>query len=302
MSPAPTSRCWNAEAARATAEAVEAAAVIANLRARSRRRRPTDGSPLTPRRPASLAQDKGRAAIGIGRNPWALSTRSRASSISCAWPRLSARVKKPRAGQHIDRRRRAGALVRETPDARPSISRIASSRGRRSTRARRDSGALGDGAGVGKGRGGRHPDGEPARIVMAWFGLIKIGAISALINTQTAAPLAHSLTSGRRHHSDARPTRRTLPLGPAAHQTLLTVLGERRRGRKGPPTSTPRWRRWSLAPIPRPFRDGLTCADKALYITPPGTTGMPKAAVITIMRMQVMMQASRSRSGRRRRT
>ena len=128
--------------------------------------------------------------------------------------------------------------------------------------------------------------------IMAWFGLIKIGAIGALINTnQTAAPLAHSLNiSGAKHlvlgaelagqYSSAADRIET-PLtvwatggAVAGASDLDAVLAEK-----------------SPAPIPPTFRDGLTCADKALYIYTSGTTGMPKAANISHLRMQMMMQA-----------
>jgi fatty-acyl-CoA synthase len=128
--------------------------------------------------------------------------------------------------------------------------------------------------------------------LMAWCGLNKIGAIGALINThQSAAPLAHSLNiSGARHlvlgaelagHFASARDRLETPMTVWASggqvegaEDLDAVLAET-----------------SPAPIPRPFRDGLTCADKALYIYTSGTTGMPKAANISHLRMQMMMQA-----------
>lgn len=128
--------------------------------------------------------------------------------------------------------------------------------------------------------------------IMAWFGLHKIGAVGALINTnQTAAPLAHSLNiSGARHLilgselGESFATARTLlenPLtvwatgGPVeGAQDLDAVLAEMR-----------------PAPIPTTFRQGLTCADKALYIYTSGTTGLPKAANISHLRVQLMMHA-----------
>ena len=128
--------------------------------------------------------------------------------------------------------------------------------------------------------------------IMAWFGLHKLGAIGALINTNlTAAPLAHSLNiSGAKHlilgaelgenfatAADRLETPMTVWVSGgvvAGASDLDAILAET-----------------SPAPIPRPFRDGLTCADKALYIYTSGTTGMPKAANISHLRLQNMMHA-----------
>lgn len=128
--------------------------------------------------------------------------------------------------------------------------------------------------------------------IMAWYGLHKIGAIGALINTNlTTAPLAHSLNiSGARHlilgaelaaNFASCADRLEAPMTVWAHggavagaNDMDAVLAE-----------------LSPAPIPRPFRDGLTCKDKALYIYTSGTTGMPKAANISHLRMQNMMHA-----------
>ncbi len=128
--------------------------------------------------------------------------------------------------------------------------------------------------------------------IMAWYGLHKIGAVGALINTnQTTAPLAHSLNiSGAKHlilgaelaanfGSCAERLETAMTVwaqggAVAGANDLDAVLGDT-----------------SPAPIPRPFRDGLTNADKALYIYTSGTTGMPKAANISHLRMQNMMHA-----------
>ncbi len=128
--------------------------------------------------------------------------------------------------------------------------------------------------------------------IMAWFGLFKIGAVAALINTnQTSASLAHSLNiSGARHLIlDAELGANFLS---AQHQ-LSAPMDVWTWG--GPITGTQdlsaALEAESPAPIPRSFRDGLTAKDSALYIYTSGTTGLPKAAKISHLRMQMMMQA-----------
>ena len=126
--------------------------------------------------------------------------------------------------------------------------------------------------------------------VMAWLGLIKIGAVVALINSnQKGAPLAHSIAiSGARHAIvGAELTaawRETLPLmdapppawcdGGAADgmEALDAALAAQ-----------------SPAQPDEELRAELTCKDGAFYIYTSGTTGMPKAAKISHMRMLYMM-------------
>jgi fatty-acyl-CoA synthase len=128
--------------------------------------------------------------------------------------------------------------------------------------------------------------------IMAWFGLHKIGAIGALINTnQTAAPLAHSLgISGAKH----------LVLGAELADNYATAIDRLDTpmtawatggGVQGSEDLDAALTQMSPAPIPTTFRDGLKAGDKALYVYTSGTTGMPKAANISHMRAQMMMHA-----------
>jgi len=128
--------------------------------------------------------------------------------------------------------------------------------------------------------------------IMAWFGLHKIGAIGALINTnQTTAPLAHSLNiSGAKHLILGAELAGNFGTCIERLETEMTVWAQGG-AVAGASDLDAVLAELSPAPIPRPFRDGLTCKDKALYIYTSGTTGMPKAANISHLRMQNMMHA-----------
>ena len=128
--------------------------------------------------------------------------------------------------------------------------------------------------------------------IMAWFGLHKIGAVGALINTNlTTAPLAHSLNiSGAKHLILGAELGANFASATERLETPMTVWASGG-AVAGANDLDALLAETSPAPIPRPFRDGLTCADKALYIYTSGTTGMPKAANISHLRLQNMMHA-----------
>ncbi len=126
--------------------------------------------------------------------------------------------------------------------------------------------------------------------IMAWLGLLKLGAIVALINTNLrAGPLAHSIASAQARHaivgSDCAtayaeaaalmeaPPRPWITGGEhAGGEDLDAALGQ------------------ASAQTPDPsLRQGLTLRDVAFYIYTSGTTGLPKAANFTHMRMLYMM-------------
>ncbi|MGH6872495.1 MAG: long-chain-acyl-CoA synthetase [Rhizomicrobium sp.] len=123
--------------------------------------------------------------------------------------------------------------------------------------------------------------------IAAWLGLLKAGAIAALINTNLrGAPLAHSITvAGCRHvilgaefaqtYAEAEPLMQPRPsvwtTGIAGDTLDLALMAA---------PATP--------PDPA-WRAGVTCRDRALYIFTSGTTGLPKAANITHLRMLYMM-------------
>ena len=126
--------------------------------------------------------------------------------------------------------------------------------------------------------------------VVAWLGLLKAGAIAALINTNLrGAALAHSIAiAGARHvivgaeladaYLDAAAQIAPKPIGwcdggaVAGVENLDAALAAMPNAQ-----ADPLW------------RAGITCADKAFYIYTSGTTGLPKASNFTHLRMLFMM-------------
>jgi len=126
--------------------------------------------------------------------------------------------------------------------------------------------------------------------IIAWYGLIKVGAVVAWINTNLrGAALAHSITIAKARHvvlgseladayAEARPLMESPPVAwstggkVAGTEDLDAALAEA-----------------SIAGIDKAARDGLVCRDTALYIYTSGTTGLPKAANFSHMRMLYMM-------------
>jgi len=126
--------------------------------------------------------------------------------------------------------------------------------------------------------------------IIAWYGLIKIGAIVAWINTNLRGQaLAHSITIAKARHvmlgseladayAEARPLMDNPPIAWSTGgkvpgtEDLDAALAEA-----------------SIASIDKAARDGLLCRDTALYIYTSGTTGLPKAANFSHMRMLFMM-------------
>jgi fatty-acyl-CoA synthase len=126
----------------------------------------------------------------------------------------------------------------------------------------------------------------------AWYGLTKIGVVSALINNHlTGAALAHCIALTEAAHvivdeETAASLAAVRPLldRPITVWTLGTPQGGQRdlamalKGSSG------------VRPDRAQARQGLTAKDVALYIFTSGTTGLPKAARITHMRVQLYMR------------
>ena len=124
--------------------------------------------------------------------------------------------------------------------------------------------------------------------VACWLGLLKAGAIAALINTNLRGnALAHSIAiSGARHvivgneladaYLEAAPQIEPRPAGWSA--------GGRAEGLEDLDAAV-----LPSSPADPGWRHGITCKDKAFYIYTSGTTGLPKAANFTHLRMLFMM-------------
>ncbi len=128
--------------------------------------------------------------------------------------------------------------------------------------------------------------------LVAWLGLVKTGAIVALINHNLQGhALAHSLNISNAKH---------VVLGGelldnyATVQDLLDrplqawVTGEQAQGMEDLDEAL---LAQSTEPLPPATRDGMKTSDVALYIYTSGTTGNPKAANISHLRALTMMQA-----------
>ena len=124
-----------------------------------------------------------------------------------------------------------------------------------------------------------------------WYGLSKIGVVTALINNQLAGlPLAHCLNISGAHHVivDAETARvydaaRPLLERPLQQWMLGQAHGDQRDLAQALKSCS------QLAPD-RSTRADMTARETALFIFTSGTTGMPKAARITHMRAQLYMR------------
>jgi fatty-acyl-CoA synthase len=124
-----------------------------------------------------------------------------------------------------------------------------------------------------------------------WFGLSKVGVVTALINNQLAGDaLAHCLNTAAASHCLV--DEETAPALEAArprldHALQTWTLGESHGDQHDLAQSL---KSCSALRPDRERRDGLTASDTALYIFTSGTTGMPKAARISHMRAQLYMR------------
>jgi fatty-acyl-CoA synthase len=131
-----------------------------------------------------------------------------------------------------------------------------------------------------------------------WYGLSKVGVVTALINNQLTGPaLAHCLTvSGASH---CLVDEETWPAFEAAKGAVGQAVQAWTLGgaQGGQHDLSQALRSCSQLRPDRRRRDGLTAADTALFIFTSGTTGLPKAARITHMRAQLYMRGFAGATG-----
>jgi fatty-acyl-CoA synthase len=126
--------------------------------------------------------------------------------------------------------------------------------------------------------------------VVSWLGLLKAGAVAALINTNLrGAALAHSIAiSGARHVIVGRELAdayREAEPGIDPHPTGWCDGGKN----GGLEDLDSALKSLPSLPAERAWRDGIRCTDRAFYIYTSGTTGLPKASNFTHLRLLYMM-------------
>ncbi len=132
-----------------------------------------------------------------------------------------------------------------------------------------------------------------------WYGLTKVGVIGALVNNNLAdQALAHCLNICNAVHcivdDETAPCFEAIradlkkPVGAWTLGKVRDGLGDLNQALKSAST---------LRPDRAEVRDGLTAKDIALYIFTSGTTGLPKAAKMTHMRVQLYMSGFAGSTG-----
>ncbi|MFZ4605723.1 MAG: long-chain-acyl-CoA synthetase [Caulobacter sp.] len=138
-----------------------------------------------------------------------------------------------------------------------------------------------------------------AEYLPIWYGLTKVGVATGLINTNlTGAPLAHCLNiSGALHclvdaeTSPALEAVRGQLTKHVAQWTLGPVAGDRRDLAAALKSCS------NLRPDRQTARGELRASDTALWIFTSGTTGLPKAARMNHMRVQLYMRGFAGATG-----
>ncbi|MET0273057.1 MAG: AMP-binding protein, partial [Phenylobacterium sp.] len=131
-----------------------------------------------------------------------------------------------------------------------------------------------------------------------WYGLSKIGVVTALINNQLSGlPLAHCLNISQANHVivDAETSPTFEAAKPLVDRTLQQwVLGPAHGDQRDLVQAL---KSCSQLPPDRIVREDMRARDTALLIFTSGTTGMPKAARITHVRAQLYMRGFAGSTG-----
>ena len=140
----------------------------------------------------------------------------------------------------------------------------------------------------------------PNRIDYAplWLGLTKVGVVSALVNNHlTGQPLAHCLAVAGAEHivvDETTAKAATAALARMAKAPVVWTLGVPNGQERDLATAL---KSASGVRPDRTVRGGMTAKDVALYVFTCGTTGLPKAARITHMRVQLYMRGFAGSTG-----
>ena len=136
--------------------------------------------------------------------------------------------------------------------------------------------------------------------IAAWYGLTKIGVSAALINNHLTGPaLGHCLRLADASHvivDDETVAALEAVRGTLTKSITIWTLGLQQGDQRNLTTAL----KGSSAVRPdRELRGAMTAKDVALFIFTSGTTGLPKAARITHMRVQLYMRGFAAATGAR---
>jgi fatty-acyl-CoA synthase len=127
--------------------------------------------------------------------------------------------------------------------------------------------------------------------IPAWYGLTKAGVVAALINNHLAGePLRHCLEASGARHAIVDAETSAAVLAVRAGAPLLADIWNLDGAGDGERDLKAALKGVSSVRPDRSVRQGMTAGDTALYIFTSGTTGLPKAARMTHMRVQLYMR------------